>query len=362
MAKISTTTWKLSPHTKAKHEILKKYLQAWFPIMSRWNGRILYIDGFAGPGVYKNGEPGSPVIAIHTAKEHKLKLNAKIVFWFIEAREDRCKHLKEILREMDLPDNMKYEVECSKFDESLTSLFNYLDEQKKHIAPTFAFIDPFGYSHTPFSIISRIMNNKKCECLINFMSNRVDMTIFNSKIPEEHLDSLFGTEEWHFLKNIKDSKERMEKISRFYQEQLKTVATYVRSFKMINKFNQQTCELFFCTNSIEGLKKMNDSMWNIDKTGNFKFSDRTDPHQTVLFELKPDYKMLKQFIINKFKGKEVSIQELENFVAIKGFKTSHLKIPILKPMEYANPPEIKILSSERCRKGVYPKGTIIKFL
>ena len=115
------TIWDIEPHTQAKHEILKRYLQAWLPILSNSNGRILYIDGFAGPGEYSEREPGSPVIAIKTAKEHKLKLNAEILFWFIEAREDRCNHLKAILRNIYLPDNMKYEVECSKFDESLIS-------------------------------------------------------------------------------------------------------------------------------------------------------------------------------------------------------------------------------------------------
>jgi len=78
MSNISTTVWDLEPHTEAKHEILKRYLQAWFPIMSKWNGRILYIDGFAGPGEYSNGDPGSPLIAINTAIEHELKLNAEL--------------------------------------------------------------------------------------------------------------------------------------------------------------------------------------------------------------------------------------------------------------------------------------------
>jgi three-Cys-motif partner protein len=63
------TIWSITPHTQAKHAILKRYLDAWFPILSRQaailnrkfgtvNGRrILYIDGFAGPGIYTGGEP-----------------------------------------------------------------------------------------------------------------------------------------------------------------------------------------------------------------------------------------------------------------------------------------------------------------
>jgi three-Cys-motif partner protein len=45
--------WPLDPHTHAKHVILRSYLGAWFPILNKYNGRIVYIDGFAGPGEYE---------------------------------------------------------------------------------------------------------------------------------------------------------------------------------------------------------------------------------------------------------------------------------------------------------------------
>ena len=44
------TLWELDPHTKAKHEILGRTLRAWFPILGNYNRRIVYIDGFSGPG------------------------------------------------------------------------------------------------------------------------------------------------------------------------------------------------------------------------------------------------------------------------------------------------------------------------
>ena len=60
-----TTVWPLEPHTKAKHEILRRYLGAWFPILTSggWNRRVIFLDGFAGPGRYSACEPGSPIIA-----------------------------------------------------------------------------------------------------------------------------------------------------------------------------------------------------------------------------------------------------------------------------------------------------------
>lgn len=363
MSNVPETLWHLEPHTKAKHEILRRYLQAWFPIMSRWNGRILYIDGFAGPGEYLAGELGSPVIAINTAIGHELKLTTEIVFRFIEAREDRCEHLEEVLLKIELPDNIKYRVECSKFDESLTSLFDELDEQGKRIAPTFAFIDPFGYSQTPFHVIERIMKNKRCEVLITFMSGFLNRFKSDSH-KKGAFDLLFGTTEWREIILDPDPDEKSEKkIVEFYQNRLEAVAKYVRTFEMINESNQPIYHLIFGTNSIKGLKEMKRAMWNVDETGMFSFSDRTDPRQTTLIKSEPDYQQLKWMIVNKFKGNTVSIEEIEYFVVVETpFRETHFKKRILREMEYANPPEMSIVGNHRARRGSYPKGTTVRFL
>src|SRR5262245_51017356 len=70
MAAPKKTLWPLDPHTRCKHLVLKSYLDAWLPILGTWNGRILFIDGFAGPGEYEGGEPGSPMIALNALKNH----------------------------------------------------------------------------------------------------------------------------------------------------------------------------------------------------------------------------------------------------------------------------------------------------
>lgn len=86
MSGISSPVWPLEPHTRAKHEILRRYLAAWFPILSKWSGRIIYLDGFAGPGVYSDGEDGSPVIALQTAVDHVMRPRFKEIVFLFSAR------------------------------------------------------------------------------------------------------------------------------------------------------------------------------------------------------------------------------------------------------------------------------------
>ena|SRR5438094_3570688 len=101
MASPKKTLWPLEPHTRGKHLVLKFYLDAWLPILGTRSGRILFIDGFAGPGEYSGGEAGSPMIALNAFTTHtaRSKIEAEVVFFFIEKDADRAAHLKKLVAE-----------------------------------------------------------------------------------------------------------------------------------------------------------------------------------------------------------------------------------------------------------------------
>lgn len=365
MVKKSKTTWDLDPHTQAKHIILRKYLDAWLPIMTSISGRVLYIDGFAGPGEYENGEEGSPIIALNAALKHQAKLTAEIIFIFIETDKDRFDHLEQQVRKLTLPNNLKYHCIHGKFDETVSGLFDYLDGQRRNIAPIFAFIDPFGYSHTPFEVVKRIMSHDKCEILITFMYEEINRFIKHPDSREtEHRNRLYGTDRWQEARNIQNPQDRKQFLHNLYKEQLKSEAgvKYVRSFEMINKGNRTDYFLFFGTNNKIGFKKMKEAMWRVDPLGAFQFSDATtNPNQLLLFEPTPNYSLLKKMILDKFKGKEVLVEDIDDFVLVHT-PFINFKRPVLMPLEKASPPEIEVIHSSRKKKHSYPDGTKIRFL
>jgi three-Cys-motif partner protein len=45
----------------------------------------------------------------------------------------------------------------------------YLEQQMDRLAPTFAFIDPFGWTGMPMQLIARLLNHPSCEVFINLM-------------------------------------------------------------------------------------------------------------------------------------------------------------------------------------------------
>lgn len=374
MAKKTTPIWDLQPHTAAKHLILRRYLEAWLPIMARWNGRIVFIDGFAGPGRYSGGEKGSPIIALEAVLNHPFfagpKRTSSVVFGFIEKDPQRKQLLDEeiasLKAEHPFPDSMSVTTMEGEFSGVINGLLDRLDKDGLRLAPTFAFIDPFGFSGTPMSVVGRIMKNPRCECLISFMYESVNRFLGH---PEESIarnfDELFGTVEWRELVKLRNPDERRERILELYRSQLQKAAgaSYVRTFEMINEGNRTEYFLLFATKSPLGLSKMKQAMWKADPSSGQAFSDRSDPLQMMLITPGVEAALV-PLLQKRFKGAGwVSIEEVERFVleSTPFSEQIHLKTKTLKPLEEQK--RINITRpSGKTRKGTYPPGTLIEFV
>ena len=137
LAKKLDTIWKIDPHTQSKHAILRRYWEAWLPIMGKYNQRILYIDGFAGPGRYEGGEDGSPLIALISARDHQARPNSEVVFTFIEKDKKRFEHLGQVIEQIKptLPKNFKVHCVHGVFDNEMAEALDRLEEQKDSWLP-----------------------------------------------------------------------------------------------------------------------------------------------------------------------------------------------------------------------------------
>jgi three-Cys-motif partner protein len=363
MSKPLGTVWNLDPHTAKKHEILRRYFDAWLPIMASWNERVVYIDGFAGPGQYSLGEDGSPIVVLKAARDHTYPIKGELVCIFVEEDPERYKHLKNLLDGLSstLPTRIKWEVVHGRFDEQLTTTLNVIETQKKTLAPAFVFIDPFGFSHTPFKIVSKVLGKSQCEVLVNFMYEEVNRFI-SLEEHAENFDKLFGTPEWRSVRTLSGASQRRKAIHDIYLKQLKTCAAYVHSFEMLNQGNSTDYFLFFATNNLKGLEKMKEAMWRVDDTGSFQFSDHYDARGLIsLFSSQPNLAPLREAILRTFAGRRISIEKLQEWVITDTeFLPKHLKRKVLAPMEDVG--ELSVVSpAPKRRRGTFSDGTILKF-
>ena len=365
MAKHLGTVWDLDPHTAAKHMILRRYLQAWLPILSRRHERVLYLDGFAGPGIYSEGEPGSPIIALRTAIGFTPRITTDLLFLFIEADRPRYESLQREVAKLTLPSNIHVQLEHGKCNETMNAVLDGVDQKGQHLIPTFAFLDPFGFSHTPFSLIKRIVRHPRCEVLITFMYEEINRFLSQQDQPD-NLDNLFGTPDWRTAAALEVPKERKGFIHSLYKRQLETDAgiSYVRSFEMVNRGNRTDYFLFFGTKSLKGLMKMKEAMWKVDVASGLQFSDATDPDQVLVFTNEPNFGEVKALLVRQFKGRTTSIEEIEEYVLVDSpYRETHYKRQVLKPMEDSLPPGLVVRESPPGRKkGQFPAGTKVEFL
>ena len=355
-----TTIWDLEAHSRAKHEILKRYLQAWVPILGQGaRSELVYIDGFAGTGRYSNGEDGSPVIALKAALHRHWNIKPRMTFFFVERNCERAGFLKQVLDDMKLPRKFSTRVAAgSTFEEAVTNFIDCRTSNGQPLPPTFAFIDPFGWSGVPFDLIRRILSYPRCEVLITFMYEEINRFLGH---PDQvnNFNSYFGTGEWEAIIREADPRQRNRGLHDLYLRQLRNSAKvrYVRSFEMRNDRDVTDYFLFYATNNLLGLKKMKEAMWKVDKSGEFKFSDATDPRQMVLFGTEPRADVLKDQLIKRFRGRETTIGEIEEFVVSEtAFRETHYKRQVLKPLEMGQPPKLDIVDPPPSRKvGTYSR-------
>ena len=357
------TIWPIKPHTTAKHHILEGYLKAWFPIVGRRAGRLVYLDGFAGPGRYEGGEDGSPVIAMRVAVDHPMIRNTtEITFGFIENDKARSSVLKQTLQEKfkEPPQNIRYRVIDSDFENTVKDMLDSLEEQDQKLAPTFAFIDPFGYSDFSMNLIQRLLGHDKSEVLITFMTGFVNR--FLDHTHESAVTDLYGSRDFLEAKNIPDA-ERIDFLLGLYESKLKENggAKYVRSFEMTGKDNNVVYHLIFGTKHWRGLEVMKKAMLKVDDRGKYSFSDRLGLGQRFFKSVRDNDDWMHdvaKLIFDRFHGQTVDIRTIHRFVIVD---TQYLfQKKILKLLEQKTPPQITRVTGNR-RGMSYPDRCKITF-
>ncbi len=67
-------------------------------------------------------------------------------------------------------------------------------------------------------------------------------------------------------------------------------------------------------------------MWKVDQSGEFRFSDATNPAQGLLFSPKPDQDALRRAILARFAGTNATVAEVEDYVlADTPYRETHYK-------------------------------------
>lgn len=294
----------------AKHELLRRYLGGWFPILGSWSGRIIYIDCNAGRGKHATGQSGSPLLALDTFLKHhardRILKNCEVRFFFIEANKENKEALEKNLSEYKLPSKVFVSAEHGRFEASLQSFINYLHEKKAKLAPAFVFVDPYGFK-LPGKLLARLKEFPQCELFITFMWRWIDMALHHPS-QEGNMDALFITPTWRKLRDISDPNERCEAAIRLLGEQIGS--NYLTRVKMLGENEEVKYVLIHSTGHPKGRELMLWAVRKICPTGGFKARMNDNPNQEYLIKPEPNLEPLENWLVEKYRDKAITTNQI----------------------------------------------------
>ena len=358
-----TTLWPLDDHTRGKHMVLRAYMDAWLPIILSKYERAMFVDAFAGPGEYENGELGSPVIALNALAQHSSQrmMTGQMDYVFIEERTDRFVHLKNVIDRQRTKGSIPSICRTSTHNDTFAHVLPRLTApMKSDRIPTFVMIDPFGISGVGMELIRALMEHPSTEVYVSFMYEYMNRFKGHPNF-EPHLDDLFGCADWQQGIDMPESKARKDFFYELYRKQLKlSGAQHALNFELYDG-NKLKYALFFATQRDEGCDKMKQAMWKVAPLGGYSFRSKT-LGQLSFESGVVDFDELDQALIGEFgMNQPIMIESIEEFMFSDRvlFHSSHLRSR-LADMERAS--TLIVDQSPRKKRGAFPPGTILRFI
>jgi len=352
--------WDLDPHTIGKHAVLRAYLNAWIPIMGQTQPRMVFIDGFAGPGRYRGGEDGSPIIAMKALIEHESKHRVKqMKFLFVENEPTRAALLTQRVDELrsHLPPGSDAGIRTGMFSAEIDGILDSLEAANQRLAPALMMVDPFGVSDVPLQTLARFLKGTSKELYISFMCESMQRFVDTEEFAP-HLDAMFGSPAWRESAGAAD---RMERLHRLYEERLRAIgAKYVLRFS-VRSGGRHIYTLFFATKHPKGCDVMKQAMWKVAPEGDYTFNGKGLEQMTLSF-FNGNTGELDRILLDEYRDQpRVTVPELEAFMQSDRlrFHSGQLR-QSLKRLE-ANG-GITVDASTRTRKGTFPPTCELSFV
>jgi three-Cys-motif partner protein len=293
--------WDADPHTLAKHRLLQAYLAAWLPTLLHGGyDRVTYAEGFAGPGIYRGGEPGSPVAALRAfLGQRRLLAGGRTVDMVLAEKDHR--RMTELRRQMGralteapvAPAGISVEYVCGDHAKVLLPALERIGAMRR---PVFAFLDSYGGPDVPLDVARRIGSAPASEVLVTFGTSFF-IRFCEVEGHQAEGDRVFGGPQWRQVAKLAPREKKPFLVATYRRSLRQAGFRFVLSFEMLDEQGHDL-HLVFGTTHRAGLEKMKDAMWAIDPIGGVRFRDPRDPSQGMLdFTINPDFGPLRRSLL-----------------------------------------------------------------
>lgn len=258
------TVWRSDPHTQVKHLVYRNYLQCWMPKILQKFPQATIVDAFAGPGIYEDGPPGSPVVIAKTFLEHAAYLRfSTLNVVCLEERPDRVEELRRQVALIPASPKLRITImEPGVFLEQQSSLAT-LAHGRDSRRPTLWLLDPFKPSTVPFSAVRQCAARPRDEVLLTLFTH--EMHRFCEKPGfDSTLDNLFGGDAWRAAVAVKGAAGRKQAFAEAFGAALKSQGLLSGQFAVQVGMQTARYHLILATHNEAGLQCWNPIKWKLD--------------------------------------------------------------------------------------------------
>ena len=315
---------------RVKHELIRRYLEGWYPKLGYWARRVVYVDTHAGRGSYTGSNPGSPVVALRTLLRHRslsdLLKTSEFRFVFLERDERNETALREQVALLGtLPDGISVQTGCKDAFPLLRDLVDTFRSEGRQIAPAFVFVDPYGFG-LPGDLLAELMAFERVELFVNVMWRELDMAMRQEPEPGHGqagvLDRLFGSDAWRAIRG-KTMVERADRAARLLADRVD--AKWWTHMRMISGGDAVRFFLLHLTNHDEGRDLMKDCVWKICPDGEMNVWRSDNPDQLFLVGREPDLTALSDWLLERLQSGPVSTDTLREELRSTMWRWKHLR-------------------------------------
>jgi len=263
--------------TRVKHEILEKYLWIYFNVRKKWNNNLLFIDGFAGPGAYKdNGstQPGSPIRALQLVAD-SADLTKRVSTIFIEKDRQLFSSLEEEANRFygNNPGIREPILINAEFREGMESILDQLEGKGITLAPTFLFVDPCGVSGVYFSTLERLLNACSSEIFLFFNIDGLKRILGLGEARGSTLPEFLGSEQEaanlvQVIEGMSPDEKENAIVARYFDiVRQGTGAKFITGFRIEKETKRAVSHyLIHITKHDLGFRLMKSVMWGVGRT------------------------------------------------------------------------------------------------
>lgn len=327
------------PHSKAKLDLYKSYLNEYLPILglSPYIDEVNIFDIFCGTGVYDDGNIGSPLIAANCIIEFQEyckkynKVPKKIKLFINDFDAGKISKVDTLIKELDISNCAvtPYNLDAIEMFKVVSDKVNSFPKSQRNLI----FVDPYGYSKIEKDLLYQILKGKRSEVIlflpVAHMKRFTEeaLTVYDRKDYENLRRFILEFFPQHSIVLTE------EKVTIFeYIEELRNALSFNNEFYTASHYIQRDKSnyyaLFFIGHHILGLEKFIEAKWRNDTLGRgFNqqtiaplFSDMMEEYDKAL-----SMNNLKKITKSIFDDKEVlSNKDLYEFVLNAQFKPTHM--------------------------------------